>query len=126
MREVKFRAWSPLHQVMFGDGCSGEDYYFSFLGSSLELNTLEERWCSGSGEWQSSYEYVPQSAAIFIQYTGFQDSNGVELYEKDVVYLAGYGLYECEFPFIELYEAAMENDIGELIGNTHEHPELIK
>jgi hypothetical protein len=61
---------------------------------------------------------------ILLQFTGLRDSNGDELIEKDVVYLAGYGNYVCEFPFITLYEAAAEGDIGEKLGNVLENPEL--
>jgi hypothetical protein len=43
----------------------------------------------------------------------------------DVVYIAGYGDYTAEFPFIELYEAYPENDIGEVIGNIYENPGLL-
>jgi len=52
-------------------------------------------------------------------FSGLSDSKGVEIYEGDIVYLAGYGDYEAEFPFIELYEAGAENDIGEIKGNIY-------
>jgi len=49
------------------------------------------------------------------QFTGFCDINGNEIYERDRVYLAGYGDHKVTFPFIELYEASYENNIGAII-----------
>lgn len=58
-------------------------------------------------------------------FSGITDINGIDLYEGDVIYLAGYGEYVCEFPFIDLYEGATENDIGALIGSIYQNPELL-
>lgn len=57
-------------------------------------------------------------------YSGVRSLDDKEIYAGDIVYLAGYGIYTAEFPFIELYEAKMENDVGNLLGNIHESPEL--
>ena len=60
------------------------------------------------------------SGFTLTQWSGLQDSKGVDIYEGDIVYLAGYGDYEVEFPFIELYESGMENYIGAILGNIYD------
>lgn len=54
------------------------------------------------------------------QFSGLQDSKGKDIFEGDVVRLAGYGDYTAEFPFIQLYETSFENDIGEIKGHIYE------
>ncbi len=98
MREIKFRAWNgdyfEYSEFNFKTGCLGCNF-----STYIETDT-------------------PQ------QFTGLKDKSGADIYESDVVYLAGYGNYLVEFPFLELYEAAMENDVGDILGNIHQNPEM--
>jgi hypothetical protein len=101
MREIKFRIWNTLDKCYVDP----KSNFFSAL-LTLALN--------GSKHYEAH------------QYTGLKDSNGIEIYEGDVVYIAGYGNYEVEFPFTFLYYAAPENDIGAILGNIYENPELLE
>lgn len=102
MRDIKFRAWIMHDKWM----------------REFDLDDVY------GGEFDNG-QHLPSSEYI-MQFTGLQDKNRVDIYEGDIYYIAGYGHYVCEFPFIELYEAAMEGDIGPRQGNIHQNPELIK
>ena len=101
MKKAKFRVWNTLYKCFTGTTSA---LFFSVLLEALK----------GSKYYEAH------------QYTGLKDSNGAEIYEGDIVYIAGYGNYEVEFPFTFLYYAAPENDIGAILGNIYENPELLE
>jgi len=110
MREIKFRCWATRRKKMVD--------LKAITPLALAKGTLG---AVGDGL------FIPFREDLHLmQFTGLKDANGVEIYEGDIVYLAGYGNCVMKFPFIELYEAAAENDIGRILGNIHQNPELLE
>lgn len=110
MREIKFRAWDGLHNYMSN--------YFVISASGV----ISQEQNNGD----DTFSLKPVDDLILMQYTGLKDAQGIDIYESDIIYLSGYGNYEVEFPFADLYEAAAENDIGAILGNIYESPELLE
>ena len=110
-RELKFRAWDKLRKAMnmFTNPKDGLKYCCGEFSASSGWDSYD----------RPTYEEDTQERFTIMQFTGLQDSNGKDIYEGDIVYLAGYGEYTAAFPFIELYEAAAELDIGEILGNIY-------
>ena len=128
MREIKFRAWDKENTIMlffsFNDNTS--DYPVEFPENNLSEDD----------------KYV------LMQYTGFQDKNGKEIYEGDIVthirqilalaggyedyiesgvivFTDGEGAFMLQVGKYAVYFSPMDGESLEVIGNIYENPELL-
>ena len=107
MREIKFRAWA--NSKMFQN-----------------VNVIDGRPYQNGPGYFEIFSDRELEGGILMQYTELKDKNGKEIYEGDIVYLAGYGNYVVEWPFTQLYKSSWEDDIGGILGSVYETPELLK
>ena len=121
MSKLKFRAWLPDRKIDYGQQGKGNYYY----QEDQYLQSFFRRICN------HYYEAHPAHLPFEIedrleQFSTWTDSEDTDIYAGDIVYIAGTGNVEMKFPFHELYEAAMENNIGKIVGNIKENPELLE
>ena len=114
-REIKFRAWHP----------EAKDVVFFRLGeSNLTVYGLEDN------EFYTMED--PEDFPV-MQYTGLNDSKGVEIYEGDIVkdrFMTGVVAYSDEMTCFHWSggedHGFIDGDSVEVIGNIHQNPELLE
>lgn len=135
----KFRIWSPYHKK------------FVIEGAGFGLECLFERiYIKIKGTWSRNQDYeTPTNVNSYVvqQWTGLTDSQGVEIYEGDIVEQVFHSVfsttYEKDGKLIPVYpigwrfevkyrrykmspfDLSAENDF-KVIGNIFQNPELLE
>ena len=122
MREIKFRAWLKDEKKMIDVKAIDWDEN----GDILSINYP-------SGKAYSGYD---KDNIELMQYTGIMDTNGVKVFEGDIVYVDGddIGVIEyksgCFYVRSNGYEGTFYNNYFgydvEVIGNIYKNPELLE
>ena len=126
MRQIKLRAWHIKKKGwkglwIFRGGHTSE---YDVSNDKIDVLDLTDKW----------------DGCILMQYTGLKDKNGVEIYEGDRwQHVAGgfIGIVEfvnSQWQFTNAYDSPCISypyfhsnaEKGEVIGNIHENPELLK
>ena len=111
MREIKFRAWDKIDEILITDICSIDyDQESLLVRYDDDLYWLEFKDCT------------------LVQYTGLKDKNGVEIYCSDIIDTKYYGIKKVGDTLMEcaLYGFYNGNSSDyEVIGNIYEAPELL-
>ena len=123
MREIKFRAWMHWENQMIFSAISPE--MFIFASNGLNLKTVSDQL------------YYPRVS--FMQATGLKDKNGKEIYEGDILTRSrmifsvhfgtsafGVSLHSGGKSFASNWDLVGGREEGEIIGNIHENPELLR
>ncbi len=126
-REIKFRAWNGKAMV------SDDDWFILLSGRVHRDNNYS---CESQEASVSFEDFIQEETGHveLMQYTGFKDKNGVEIYEGDILqddegYMSeviwhefGRWLSDYRSDSVELCEVACYNAV---VGNIYQNPELL-
>lgn len=117
MREIKFRAWDHFNKKMVT------------MADNLEL-------INGSYDlfYADIFTFTDDNTRHpLMQYTGYTDRNGVEIYEGDILknseIFSGLevvrDIRDAKLTNSGLYDSVTYSPLGEVVGNIYENPELV-
>lgn len=137
-REIKFRAWDGerMHD-------SDERFHVSSCSNGHSIYTCTA-FSYGGGHWDVPGDSDRTDGVVLMQYTGLKDIDGKDIYESDVVHVAGLkGVWAVEMAdgtakydyrmgwvLMAIDKSAMNtlsgNSSCRVVGNVHQSPEIQK
>lgn len=135
MREIKFRAFLRSDQKLASGITLGYEKYPRGIYEVMDLNLASEIVMLWSEKEQTSFEVSLRKVEL-LQYTGFKDKNGKEIYDGYIVREK----YGVEIPMVVTWDDAGFRTLGkhngeqyvgyvkdscEVVGNIYENPELL-
>lgn len=134
-REIKFRVWDKVQQVMIYQSDLKSNPWEKCLMLTLE-GKLIDMTCDKDNDESNN--------CILMQFTGLKDKNGIEIYEGDILNNVTYSTrpfivswatdksFYCGFVAKSIekeFEHLLANENFsncEVIGNIHQNPELLE
>ena len=121
-REIKFKAW--YISCMEEEKPKIIEWFPEFFSDMSPITG-----------WGNEFPELDDESITLLQYTGFKDKNGKEIYEGDYLDGLGYVVYiiqearfgiNCLGELHEIYFSELKQDKIEIIGNIYENPELLE
>lgn len=143
-REIEFRWWSKRYNRMFNshqelDDWASEQYRKEQY--KFDYGFEKDEWYTTMYQMELNFNIQETRDCVPMQYTGLKDTNGVKIFEGDILKSAGYPAIEviydkesCSFK-MKVHYIGWENLLIlssnktpylEVIGNIYENPELLE
>lgn len=127
-REIKFRAWSPDNKEMY---YADADYSFRVYNNSISYRPHYE---SDELEYYSTDPGDGEKKIEVMEYTGFKDGKGKEIYEGDIMDFGSNRVFYISYVGCQFVATFSERVINmmipiynfEIVGNIYQNPELIE